>query len=520
MRFRTTSKKVEPRPVPFDSLIDNVLYMVLDQILLAEGATGLTNLTLVSRRLYLCTIPHLFRNVDLDVTRASHVRLLSRLARPRSRIPGLIQELAVTGIDEQRKDLLSDIVTVVSKLECLNALYWRDSSLDIPVSILDTLDRKFPKACVQIEANCVNLLKTAEESPPSTTVLEMLDVFRTSDLPKLSDLRLLTNDMELFTQRELGIWGSKGGWDRLSELRLSHARHLVSFVGRVPNLTTLWLYPRGIQDFEALREHLESFPDASPFGPITTLVFGGCSTIHDLATEIQVVPWCILRHTPDLGYLDISRKRFDNVTPGPALHTATAQDIRDIRGLCPDLATILIDIGLQGPYADWPLDVLLELICFEKMSWLFLYLHRMDTNRAKIMTNLLDKARVARHMSRERQRLGLPWCGQFTVSFKTVSPWEVMQERANFPDESVDFSESPIGMYHNLIHSAEGRHSPALQLDRMTVQELESKKAKQVTGKFGWDRKGYGKEMKKRFEIEGMVSEATGAATLYDLWTQ
>jgi hypothetical protein len=69
-------KIVAPRQRLFDKFIHDVVYLILLEISLAEGKAGLLSVCLVSKYLYLSTIPHLYREVNMDLTRASHRRLL------------------------------------------------------------------------------------------------------------------------------------------------------------------------------------------------------------------------------------------------------------------------------------------------------------------------------------------------------------------------------------------------------------------------------------------------------------
>jgi hypothetical protein len=58
---------------------------------------------------------------------------------------------------------------------------------------------------------------------------------------------------------------------------------------------------------------------------------------------------------------------------------------------------------------------------------------------------------------------------------------------------------------------------PKKILDRMTLEELRTKNA---TRKLGWDRKGYGKEIKVRENDSGVNGQLSANTALYDLWTK
>lgn len=91
------TKSATPRPGLFDKLIDDVLRLVIQEISVVEGKAGLLNVCLVSRHLYLRTVPHLYREILFDLTKASHRRLLERLAIANSQTAAVIRVLGISG---------------------------------------------------------------------------------------------------------------------------------------------------------------------------------------------------------------------------------------------------------------------------------------------------------------------------------------------------------------------------------------------------------------------------------------
>jgi hypothetical protein len=78
------------RGTGFEGMINDVLRLILEQV---TSTQDLVNLCLVSHRLYLHTVPRLYRDLGLDLSRRSHRRLLRRLAQPTTLLPTLVREL-------------------------------------------------------------------------------------------------------------------------------------------------------------------------------------------------------------------------------------------------------------------------------------------------------------------------------------------------------------------------------------------------------------------------------------------
>jgi hypothetical protein len=348
------------------------------------------------------------------------------------------------------------------------------------------------------------------------TYPEMLNVFRACDLPRLQDLTTHGNNVQIFTKRELAIWGAKDGWNNLTTLGLCHADHLISFLGRTPKLEKLMLIPRDHNDYDRLDDYIETANIISPFPNVRYLYYQAPVTYYGVQ-ETRSIPWCILHHLSELTSLDLYRSRFDTVPPGPALDVPTATDIAALRARLPELIHLAIDVDLQGPYAEWPHIILAELASFRKVQSLFLFLHREHKRRTAIMNNPMDYLYVGCRIRKERKRLGKPQCVPFEVKFKVVVPWLNIKEHYNLPDCWVLSKEGPFGPYSTSYWQKFVETEQ--MLDKMTMEELKKKKGRQFAGKLGWDRKGYGKEIERRGRNKSTTASANGCPTLYDAWT-
>jgi hypothetical protein len=139
-KIKTTTRE----PGLLNKLIADLLYLVLEQLVLADSS--LLDLCQKSRYLYLQTVPHLYRRITFDFTRASHLRLLDRLAKPNSCLPGMIREIGIASIEGkhvEQKIILQRLSVVFSALKHVERFWWSAESLDMPLFILDALHGRF-----------------------------------------------------------------------------------------------------------------------------------------------------------------------------------------------------------------------------------------------------------------------------------------------------------------------------------------------------------------------------------------
>jgi len=447
----------------------------------------------------------------------------------------------------------------------------------MPLPLLDIVYNKFPKAKFNVQANQAKLLASPDKSPslsqltypvlrhmaaggltyfdfqplaadqmypefkrdlvkmlsqntalltlqifPNVSVEvdypEMIDSFRQSELPKLQILNLCIT-AQIFTQRELAVWSSKGGWQELRGLSLYYAKNLIHFIDKAPLLTSLSIFPRSQEDYQELEDHLDTAGLTLPLPSLYDLTFRGTISYatFTLPQERCIVPWCLLKRIPKLIILDIARVRFENGTPGPILDVPSALDIQEIRKFCPEIQRLSLDIVLQGHYAKWPLDVLNDLAQFHQPIQLKFYLHHEECRRAAFMVSCIELFAVMRHLRRERKRRSLPIYWPFHMDCKTIRPFHEIQKHWNLPDWTIWIDG---GIADNMFFHFHNHKLPKVHPDRLSCEELEIKKAKQLSRLFGFDREHYGQEIKRREQCAGEKAGFATDATLYDLWTR
>jgi hypothetical protein len=111
----------------------------------------MTKMSLVSRRIYLITVLYIYQEVDLDVTKFSHMHLLQRLIKPGSQIVKKILRLIIRGTSQEYDSQLLHLCTLFSRLIHLRQLDWRDS-LDIPCMIMEALATHSPNVTLLMDA--------------------------------------------------------------------------------------------------------------------------------------------------------------------------------------------------------------------------------------------------------------------------------------------------------------------------------------------------------------------------------
>src|SRR5438034_6433984 len=82
-------------PPAFEKLHDDVLDLILEQVYLKDRK-DLRKTCRVSRRLYLHSVPWLYRHIKIGFARDSHIQLLQRLVRDDSKLLAKIRELEFT----------------------------------------------------------------------------------------------------------------------------------------------------------------------------------------------------------------------------------------------------------------------------------------------------------------------------------------------------------------------------------------------------------------------------------------
>jgi hypothetical protein len=548
----------------FERLIDDVLKLVLEQV---ASTRDLVNLCLLSRHLYLHPVPQLYRNIDLDLSRSADRRLLRRLAQPTSLLSKFIRVLSIKALSKKHVNAALDLCAVFLKLSNLHRIVWHGLPF-APCTILDTLDSAFPKAQLHIttvdhsddsqdltlsrielshspilhhpagslltsfyffpesaeqlyhdfKADLILMLTRNRvlkvlwikfKEDPSVHYPNMLDSFRESSLPELQELVLHTRGSTLFTDRELAYWRAQGGWEHLDNLWLSQIPRLLPFLGRTPVLRKLALIPFQEDSMDTVDIHLEVQGMDSVFASLKELRFFAIPAWNSLPHQRGVLPWGILKRASKLSSLESTSVCYMPNTFRPGIDTPTASEIQRLRRYCPDLTTLRLDIALIGSWAEWPYPILAELARFRKPIEIAMFIHREHSKRARLLNNWMDYLHVVRHMRKEHEKLHLPYVEPFSVGFKIARPWEEMQPYWDCCGYGITCHKGIMGAYalfekHNL-------EAPPKKLADMKLDELEENKQRQLSMKLGWDRKGYGKDIKRR---EQKLNEDTECSTL------
>lgn len=556
-----------PKSPILENIIDDVLGLIIEELYNEYSNNDLLNLCLVSRQLYLFTIPYLYRSVRLDFGRASHLRLLQRLVRPGSRLVEKIRILSILGTSRDSAIRLIDLYVLFSRLTYLQQLDW-EGCLNIPHFILQTLHDRFPEARLNVDASQSRLGVAGSAPQPLYSVLnspagwqlakfdfsptcvaqvyanfkrdlvgmlkrnrtlsflriyedqtlygyklypELQRHFRGGTFPPITQL-LLSSD--IFTSRELSMWGSRGGWDKLTVLKIHDPERLCAFIGRTPKLHDLMFYSTESFDIDQVEAYLDSMSVEAPFGKLRRLWYKDVDNEDSAVQDRRVVPWCMLQRLPEITDLDIHRSRFDYGVPGASLDTPTAEDIRRIRKLCPELQRFRFDVALHGQTADWPFDVLEEIAQFKEPIELQLYLHLQDKFWTRATIHRVKCRAVFKFIVEKRKALGLPCEKPFQIGFKVVRLFEQIRECWNIPDYNIYLNKSGKPELIRYMY-----WPPKESPEQMSTEDLQKKrKGEFLSRRLGWDRHGYQREIQRR-ERCASTGGNTLDTTLYDSWT-
>jgi hypothetical protein len=191
-----------------------------------------------------------------------------------------------------------------------------------------------------------------------------------------------------------------------------------------------------------------------------------------------------------------------------------AQEIPEIRHLCPNLEQFRVDITLRGRRAAWPYDVLKELATFEKPMVLTLYLHnRSQSTRANMSMLFNAYFRISKFFLNERQRQNIPWQTPFVVNFRDVKPaWD--DESIAAPDILDCCFKIEKGRFGTCCKWSYLYPTICIKenLDKMSLEDLRKRSQRRFRNLFRSQSK-YKDEIARR--EEGYGSDIT----LYDLWT-
>jgi hypothetical protein len=313
---RQTSKP--PSKPQLSDVIPELLMLILEQV---NSARDLLSLCLVSSRLYIHTVPRLYRNMNFDLSRPQHHQLLHRLSQDTSLVSKHIRILSVTSLRQGPINAIHSLYTLLTlRLTNLQQLTWNGTCV-APRHVLDTLSSKFPKAQLLLTSvkyfdnTEIDFLAAPESAfcsvlaHPASSLLtsleingkngslsyqsfkielfitftrsralrnlrlrlesyhphnsSMLGLLQGKSLPRLQELYLDTPHSNLFTIAELEYWGAQGGWDDLTSLTLI-ATPTDCFLRRSPYLKRLMILSHH-------RDHSDLnnvYSEAGPTGPV------------------------------------------------------------------------------------------------------------------------------------------------------------------------------------------------------------------------------------------------------------
>lgn len=554
------------RYFPLGSIIDELLHNILDFF---HETEDLLSLCLVSRRLYLFTVEHLYRDITFDSSAASHRQLLMRLTHENSAI---VQRIRVLRLHTEQKpfdEYFRQLRLLITRMKNPTK-FVIGVALSGPLGAADAflyiIARCFPYSTVEIKQTGQNTrgirdtLRTLTAHPacPQITRLdinleyggsmypkckrdlvviirsaqglehlrirlvaatyfpEFLPVFQHEDFPRLKLLDLGHTETAIFTPGELMRWGKRGGWTRLTTLTTGSLDCFRCFVGRDVGLRELKLYTHDDHDFEEIDQIFVSPMTPTPFSDLST--FSCIEKDVSRRAGLRFMPVNILRWMPKLRHLLLARdeNRWDPVVD-PCL--PSIQHVKDIRNFCPNLEFLAIEMGLQK--AKNRVDLIKVLCHFEKLKVLHLFacLDTVQQNHTRELTYW----GIAREMYHERRRLGLVWKSPFSVvRFTTV------RHGRRVPVDRVDNFE--VSFDHVKIRSGaltlpdwdvdEIILAESRKFDRMTVAELKARLYRTMFGKRVEKRSRFVKELERRKRDERMELEDDTYPTLYDTMVQ
>jgi hypothetical protein len=565
MRSKTKLAKATGRS-PSDTFVNDIVYLVLEEVGY-DRKYDLLSLCLVSQRFYILGIPHLYREIDLDLTKQSHTSLVRRLVNHRSRLAEKIRYMSIAGTRDTAKPQLVDLCVLLPKITHLEQLEWK-VHLKVPYCILQTLAAHLPKtnlvinttveicnahydpvqgiitrldlsAGAQLTQFCfrsthysaldprlkAGLVEMLTCSPVLQTLIwhechtsytpypEMLHAFTYGNLPPLKSFLLCS--MTLFTDQELRLWASRGGWRELTNVKFVYAHQICALIGFAPKLQEISFFAVEALPLNRITARLQNTSFDRPFGHVLYLRYQDTAYPYTYGGRRQTVPWCMLKVIPGLKELALQHG-VAKPADGLLWPTPTVEDVRKIRKLQPHLTKLCIDISLPGIVAKWPRDVLSELALFEEPIHLVLFLHAHDIAICRTFLHGPAFRNMYGEMVEIRKLKRLPCQLPFKVSFKVVRSWPRVKDHYLTPDVSI---------WSGLDGRIRSQKRDALFLarkpvERMTEEELVAARAAQhLSRRVGWDRKGYEKELLLRERNAGPNGFLDLDLTLWDAWT-
>jgi hypothetical protein len=222
-------------------------------------------------------------------------------------------------------------------------------------------------------------------------------------------------------------------------------------------------------------------------------------------------------------------KSLDRFHQNPGIPATLPLEIQVIGRLIADLEKL--NLGLFSHSTGHHLigtGILEDLASFENLLTLNLYDSR-SYERKELRRSKANNNRIARHMRKERQRLGLSWTKPFEIGFKHVFLHEDLRFKVRIPTKraiNYDTSLGPVTVLHDSVTNRERLRSllssdhfrEKRSPDELSFNELYEMSWKNV-GWFGYLRGRYLKEIKRRERDEKTTTAEDEYPTLYDAWT-
>ena len=277
-------RRLKPKPKGphrLGGLSPEILSFIIEHFC-TNDLRDLVNLSLVSRGLYLFVASYLYREVRIDVGRASHNRLLQRLAGPNCRLAEKIRTLGITDTERDLTIRWDCLATLLTRLKYLQEFDW-NGPIALPYYLLEMIASQHPQAHLNISVwkpiprhrsnvgrlnghvlthriglqintfvyryhgvqrltagfkenlvawlarkHTLMTLAIFNEDPEDIEALpQKLELFRNSSFPCIDELSLQTT---IFTCGELQLWASRGKWDKLSLLHLHNIHQLRTYL--------------------------------------------------------------------------------------------------------------------------------------------------------------------------------------------------------------------------------------------------------------------------------------------------
>ncbi|KAF2134496.1 hypothetical protein P153DRAFT_3084 [Dothidotthia symphoricarpi CBS 119687] len=428
-RQSTTQQEAVPPSgrIAFDLINYDILDVVMHHVYL-DHRSDLLQICQVSKRLYMASIPWIYRNIHIDISDESSPAFLARIAKDSSGIATFVQTLELKGCADAPPNAWAPLPKYVRQLTGLRKFIWNGFA-NIPQPLLDAL-LLYPRVTLEIRGAQIYYKRIGDEFAPSINIFnglallqlthfvfrpptvdhlfrnfkrdllyllakapalreleiyrgpieegfrvfpQMLNhvAFKRNLLPQLHALRLLTWSI-IFTDAELTAWGNMGGWTNLRRLVCPHPSNLLSFLYKSPVLSHLDLLMYTSESMKELEERLEEC-SGNPFGPIQIMRYLHLLTTESTPEELEhVIPWCVIRKIADtLVHFECGDTSLRTLAPRPA--APTKNDLSRLRSMCPDLKDLSLDLIVDGP--SWPHDLLAELCQFRQLARLALWLH-------------------------------------------------------------------------------------------------------------------------------------------------